>query len=53
MDGSAPVEVPCVARVVEAQRIRISAIVVNREPRPFNDLYQTRSKLTHRRNMLW
>ena len=29
MDGSGPVEAPCVARTVKAQRIRISAILVN------------------------
>ena len=38
MDGSGPVEAPCVARTVKAQGIRITLIVVNREPRPFNDL---------------
>ena len=36
--GVEPVEVPCVARRVQAHRIRITLIVVNREPHPFNDL---------------
>ena len=36
MDGSGPVEAPCVARTAKAQGIRITLIVVNREPRPFN-----------------
>ena len=29
MDGSGPVEAPCVARTVEAHGIRITSIVVN------------------------
>ena len=31
MDGSGPVEAPCVARTVEAHGIRITLIVVNHE----------------------
>ena len=38
MDGSGPVEAPCVARTVEALGIRITSIVVNCEWRQINGL---------------
>ena len=38
MDGSGPVEAPCVARTVKAQGIRITLIVINHECRRINSL---------------